>query len=293
MTLGVALGRMAQHLGAVLGAGPTVGTAQPAGAGELPSVVLYATDAVEVPAGIGNVPRPPRTEPLKVTSTISLADPVVRFGAEVVPLLADGGRVLRLPHGVLVHADGAPVPPPLTAADVAVSVDGTPYALVAAAPAANQFQLDATTAEALGYGEPEAAGVVRFAAPLAGTAVTATYYIGEWEVAVSRYRGNLQVDVVAATPDQITTLSDAIGAALRPGSFADLGLAYVFTPSAWGPIGAPEQPLGGGRRRTITFRFDVELETAIVPSGGGVILRADVAMTTQAQPPRTENFRIA
>jgi hypothetical protein len=293
VTLGLTLARVVDHLAGVLPGSPVVGTAQPQSQSELPALVLYASDAVEVRAGIGNVPRPPQRRPLHVTSEISLADPRLRFDGEVVELLAEDGRVLRLPHGALVHADGAPPPPPLGPADVTIAIDGTAYTLVTGAPGEQEFRFDSDAAAALGYGVPEAAGVLRFAAPITGETLRASYYVGEWELATSRYRGQLLVDVIADSVGTVTALSDAAAGALRPGTPVGLGTVYVLTPIAWGPIGLPESALGNARRRTLTFRFDIEIETPIIPAGGGVIARVDVESTIPPVPPSAvERFSV-
>jgi hypothetical protein len=92
----------------------------------------------------------------------------------------------------------------------------------------------------------------------------------------ARYRGQLAVDVVAANATEVDQVSDAVGAALRPGTSAALGAAYVLTPTSWGPIGAVEPALGDARRRTLTFRFDFELADVGPPDGGDLIAQVDV-----------------
>jgi hypothetical protein len=165
--------------------------------------------------------------------------------------------------------------------------------MVSGAPGTNQFRLDPAMATTLGYGEPDAAGVLRFAAPLAGSSVRAKYFVGEWEVTTSRYRGELLIDVIAASVDAVNTLSNAVAAALRPGAAPGFGIAYVLTPTTWGPIGLPEASLANGRRRTLTFRFDVELESAVIPTGGGVIGRVDVGVYFKPPPePPVETFSV-
>lgn len=91
----------------------------------------------------------------------------------------------------------------------------------------------------------------------------------------SRFRGRLAVDVVGKDPAEVATISDAVGAALRRGTSTALGAAYVLTPTGWGTIGAPEPALGNARRRTLTFRFDFELED-LVADEGDVIAQIDV-----------------
>jgi len=277
VSLGLAVTRVAQYLAATMKSPPPrIGGAAPTAATDVPALVLSIAGVAEVPAGVGNVPRPPQRRPIAVTSTISLADPVLRFPEGDVPLFSEGGRVLRLPHGSLVHRDGGPAPPPLGPDDLRLTLDGTDLEMVAGPPGPGQFRLDTVAAIDLNYGEPDAAGVIRFAAPLAGTTLVARYFLGEYELTALRYRGQLTIDVVAGSAKDVDELSDAVGAALRPGISAALGAAYVLTPTSWGPIGALEPALGNARRRTLTFRFDFELEDVRLPSGGGTIARVDV-----------------
>lgn len=289
MTLGLAVARLADHLTATMtGAPGHIGGAAPTVAGELPALVLSIRDATEIRAGIGDLPRPTQHRPLLVTSRIAIADAALHFPDGDVPLLTDSGSVLQVPHGGLVHADGKPPPPPLDGDDLQLEVDGVPLVYKAAGPlAANEFRFDQIAAFDLGYGEPEAAGVVRFGAPLAGTTITARYFVGSYELSSTRYRGQLAVDVIAASAAAVDTLSDAVAAALRPGVSATLGTAYALTPTSWGPIGLPDATLGNARRRTITFRFDLELEEVRLPTGGGTISRVEVQtfLKTHEPPP--------
>lgn len=279
MSLGVAITRIAQYLSATLPSPPgRIGGASPVTGTDVPALVLSMRDATEVQSGVGNRPRPPQRRPLEVTSVITLADPMIRFPDGDVPLLSHGGTVLRLPHGSLVHADGEPPPPPLGAADLSLVLDGTTtLQFTSGPPAPGEFRFDEIAAEFdLDYGDPRSAGVVRFNAPLVGTSLTARYFVGEYELTATRFRGLLDIDVVAANIAAVDALSDAVGAALRPGTSAALGTAHVFTPVTWGVIGGPESTLANARRRTLTFRFDVELEDVRLPTGGGVIARVDV-----------------
>ena len=295
MSLGLAVTRVAQYLAATMKSPPPrIGGAAPTAATDVPALVLSIADVAEVSAGVGNVPRPSERRPIAVTSTISLADPVLRFPDGDVPLFSEGGRVLRLPHGSLVRRDGAQ--PPLGPDDLRLTLDDTDLEMVAGPPGPGQFQLDPVAASALDYGELDAAGVIRFAAPLAGTTLVARYFVGEYELTASRYRGQLIIDVVAANAAAVDELSDAVGAALRPGTTAALGAAYVLTPTSWGPIGAPEPALGNARRRTLTFRFDLELEEVRLPSGGGTIARVDVKTSldfSRAPRPTDRDFSVS
>lgn len=281
MTLGLVITRVAQHLTATLASPPArIGGVAPLVAAEVPSLVLAIHDASDVPAGVGNLPRPTQRRPLEVTATIDLADPTLHFpDGDDLALFADGGRVLRLPHGPLVHPDGAPPPPPLDDGALRLTLDGTDLQWVAGAPGPGQFRFDPAAAEILGYGDVASAGVVRFAAPLAGTQLIARYFVGEYEVTAARYRGVLSIDVVAATAAAVDGLSQAVATALRRGPIGSLGTAHALIPTGWGAIGLAETALGNARRRTLTYRFDVEVEEAVLPTGGGRIARVDVTTT--------------
>jgi hypothetical protein len=187
--------------------------------------------------------------------------------------------VLRLPHGPLVHPDGAPPPPPLDGGALRLTLDGTDLTCVTGAPDPGEFRFDEAAATALGYGEPASAGVVRFNAPLTGTTLVARYFVGEYEMTAERYRGVLSVDVVGTSAATVETMSQAVAGVLRRGVLASLATAHVLVPTGWSRIGAAETTLGGARRRTLTYRFDVEVEQVVLPTGGGRIARVGVGTT--------------
>ncbi|WP_044987018.1 hypothetical protein [Sorangium cellulosum] len=258
-----------------------IGGAEPLAAADVPSLVLAIHDASEVPSGVGNLPKPTQRRPLAVTTIIDLTDPTLHFPDGDVALFAEGGRVLRLPHA-LVHPDGTSPPPPFDGAALRLTLDGTELAWVPGAPGPQQFSFDPAAAAALDYGDPDGAGVVRFDAPLTGTELVARYFVGEYELTAARYRGVLALDVVAPTAAEVDDLSQAVATALRRGALSSLGTAHGLVPTGWGAIGLAETALGGARRRTLTYRFDLEVEEAVLPTGGGRIARVDV--TTALDP---------
>jgi hypothetical protein len=289
MSLGTVVERVADQLRNSLAAPPArIGGAVPLAASEVPAIVLSLDQVSEVSAGIGNVPRPSRREPLEIITVIDLANPVVRVGDEDVLLVSDGGQVVQIPHGPLVHADGAPVPPPLTASDVGARLDATELTLVAGPPGPGEFSLDPAAAAALGYAEPATAGVLRFGTPLTTGSLRLRYVIGEYEVSTTRHRGELRVDVYETTPAAVDVLSAAVGASLQPRAAASLGRVYALAPVRWGVIEPPLANLGTTRSRSITFRFDLELETRVIPAAGGVIRRVQATLAA----PLDEQFQV-
>lgn len=300
MSLGVVIDSLRSYLlGAVSPAPTLVGGAVPALATELPALTLSVSGVTEVRAGIGNVPRPPRKQPLQVAAEIRADDPELHFPDGDVPLLFEGGGVVAMPHSPLVHADGAPVDitAPLTGADLTLTrVDGSSQALamVDDSPGANEFAFDLAAALALGYGEPASAGVLRLGAPLTSGVLRATYFVGEWEVGVARYRGDLHIDVFAADVPAVDALSNAVGDALALERARALGQVYAMTPTSWGVVGAVDPARGNARSRSLTFHFDYEIEQPLIRTGGGRIAVVRVAPFPPPSPPNPlgETFEI-
>jgi hypothetical protein len=283
MSLGLVVTRMVDHLRAGLPeSAASVGTGAPTAPAGVPAVLLSIPDASRVSAGIGDVPGMGNApgarvrRPIAVHSTIDLADPVLRSPEGDLELLLEGRRVLRLPHGGLVHADGSEPPPPLAAGDLVLRLDGVPLTLVTGAPQPGQFQVDPAAAQALGYADAAASGVVRLGAPASGERIEAEYFLGEYEQAVVRYRGRMSIAVYAPSDAEVDALSDAVGALLQRGALPQQSTAYMLSATSWGAIVAPEPPLTGVRCRTIGVRFDCELADVRLPSGGGVVARVDI-----------------
>jgi hypothetical protein len=294
MSLGLALSRVANHLATTMKNPPArIGGVAPAGSTDVPALVLSISDARLVPAGIGDVPGAGNApaanvrRPVLVETTISLADPVIHDPGGDVPLLLDGGTLLRLPHSGLVHRDGTAPPPALTADDIKLTLASGDLTLVGGAPQPGQFRIDRVAAEALEYGELENAGVLRLGAAPTGTNLVARYYLAEYERSVIRCSGQLAIDVVGASTTAVEDLSAAVAAVMRRGPIGAADTAYVLAPSSWSAIGVPEPALGNARRRTLTFRFDLELADIRLPGGGGVISRIDVKteMDDGGEPP--------
>jgi hypothetical protein len=278
-------------LGAIAPAPKLVGGAVPLLATQLPALTLSVSGVTEVRAGIGNVPRPPRKQPLEVTATIRADDPALHFPDGDVPLLFEGGEVVAMPHSPLVHADGAPIDStmPLTDADLTLTrVTGAAeklLKLVDDSPGPNEFAFDLAAALAIGHGEPASAGVFRLGNPLTTGSIRATYFIGEWEVTVARYRGDLRVDVFAGDAPAVDGLSAAVGDALALDRARALGQVYVMTPTGWGVVGDADPARANARSRSLTFHFDYEIEQPLIRTGGGRIAVVRVSPFPPPAPP--------
>src|SRR2546425_8535841 len=175
-----------------------VGDGYPIAPVELPAVTISLSDVSERLRGLGRLPAPTVTGALRVDTTLDLANPVLIFPDEVVPLLSDDRRTVRLAHGPLVRADGTATQP-FSGTDLRAVLGATIFAPVEGAPAAGQVQV-----------LPDA-GELRFAAPLPATGVLALgYFIGEWEVATARYQGVLTLEPFATDLAGVDALSRQI-----------------------------------------------------------------------------------
>ncbi|HKE20250.1 MAG TPA: hypothetical protein VKB80_35495 [Kofleriaceae bacterium] len=265
----MSLGAVVDALGAFLMDAATprpaiAGGTAPADAGDLPAVTLSISGATRVLVGVGRIPRPPRTGALQVSTSVNLADPVLRFPGEPdVPLLSNGRRTFQVPHAPLVTADGSPVGP-LGDDDLAVSAGVTTFAIVGDPPTGNEVRPDAATG-ILTFGDP---------LPASGTLQLA-YFIGQWNVRSMRYQGLLGVDVFGADAEEAEALSRSVDSALLAEPVGTVPGLRGIAPDAWGGVvgaAAPED----ARVRSIRYRIDYEVEDVVVPTGGGVIARVRV-----------------
>jgi hypothetical protein len=250
------------QLTAALPNGTTVGDVTPAELEELPAVTLSAAEITQRLVGIGRLPRGTRTGALSVVIEVDLADPVLDLGSgERLELLSTDRRTLILPNGPLVRADGVDEPP-FAAGDLQAADEGGPYEVVNADPAGRQVRPD------------PAAGTLELgsALPATGT-LTVTYHLGQWDVSVARYQGNLDVAITAASSQEVGVLTRRVADALEaPGPAARL------SPNSWGA--AQVTPLGDSdvMVQRLGYRFDGELEEPLLPSAGGVITRVAVEL---------------
>jgi hypothetical protein len=276
MTLAVVVDHLTERLASRLGADTAVGDAD-AEPSALPAVTLSLADITTQLAGIGRFPRGTRAGALQVPLQVDLANPVLDLGGGEILLLVPPDRLsLVLPHGPLVRADGT-ADGAFTAGDLEVRDVGA-YAVVDADPTGRQVHVD-----------PEA-GTLRFGQPLPATGtLTASYFIGLWDVFVSRFQGRLGVRVTAE-PAELSALTRRVADLLAT---PDPGVRLA--PLSWGSTGRPTATglPDQARVQDLGYRFDAEVEQPLLGSGGGVI--ADVAVTLRGAENgqvRAESFDI-
>jgi len=274
------------HLTATLPApGPGVGPAQPSAGADLPMVTVSVTGAEQPLPALGRTPTSLMTGALRVDTSVDLADPVLHLPGEDVALLSGDRRVLHLPHGSVVRADGTGAHP-FGLGDLLVRRGATTFTPVAGVPTATQVGLD-----------PDA-GVLRFLDPLpaAGT-LELGFFVGAWEVRTERHQGEVAVEVFAASPATAGDLSAAVDVVLTGDSIpVATGLRRV-EPLAVGPVTVPLAGLGlpaGARTRVLRYRFSFERIDPVVQTSGGPIRRIEVDSTIDAtpNPPVTEAFTV-
>ena len=261
----------ATYLESVIEPAPAlVGATYPSVSTDLPAVVISCTGARQQLRGIGRLPAPSATGALRVTDTVDLANPVATFPDAVVTLLSGDRKTLTLLHGPLVAADGTDTT--FGASDLDVKVGATVFSVVEGAPGAGQVQPD-----------PDL-GVLHFGAALPATgALTASYFVGEWEVRTERYQGTLLVETFAGDATAVDTLSRAVEAALlEPSGSGPVGLNEI-EPTSWLPIDAAGATRASARGRALAFTFDYELVEPHVGAGGGLISTVSVNSTFGAE----------
>lgn len=274
MNLGTVIDRLATFLAGKVGLpAASVGGAVPALASELPALALSMTGVTQARAGVGNRPRPTQRQALRIAVELDVAAPFVVDG-ETVPLISDGGRVLILPTGPLVRPSGDD--PPLAAGELVITIDGHAVDFATGTPGPGEFAIDPAAATTLGFGDPDRAGVVRFGTPLTTGTLRAVYHVGQWDLTATRFRGELRVDVFAASAAAVDTLSRGVADALAGSPDAGPGRFYELTPSSWGPIAAAPAPLTAARTRALTYRLDYELEEPLIRTAGALISRVKV-----------------
>lgn len=261
----------ASYLESTLDPAPTlVGATYPSAADELPAVVLSCSDARQQLRGIGRLPAPSATGALSVTNAVDLANPVATFPDAVVTLLSNDRLTFTLPHGPLVAADGTTTT--FGSGDLHVTAGATTFSVVEHAPGAGEVQPD-----------PEL-GVLHFgvALPATGT-LTASYFVGEWEVRTERYQGTLIIETFATDAADVDTLSRAVEAALlEPVGSGPAGLNEI-EPTSWLPIDATGANRASARSRPLAFTFDYELVVPNIGGGGGLISTVSVSSTFGAE----------
>lgn len=272
MTLVAVLDAIADRLAAAVGGGVRVGDAAPTGGNELPALTLSAAEITERLVGIGRIPRGTRTGALAVEVDVDLADPVVDLGGEMLTLLSADRRTLTLPNGPLVRADGVGERP-FTGADLQVS-DGAPFTVVDSEPAGRQVR------------PGPADGTLLFGTALAQTGtLTVTHHIGQWDVVVSRFQGLLTIAVAATSADAVRALSRQVAGALHTAH-----PVIRLVPRSWGLVHAEQVGDTDAAGQLLGYEFDAELESPILPAGGGVISAITAAVHNDEA---VESFTIA
>jgi hypothetical protein len=271
MGLAEVIDAFATYLESALDPAPAlVGGAYPRAAAELPAVVMSVASVREQLRGLGRLPAPTASGALPVTAEIDLAHPVATFPDAVVPLLSNDRKTLSLPHGPLVAADGTTTA--FGSSDLQAHVGATTFTVVGDAPAAGEVQPD-----------PDL-GVLRFGSPLpaAGT-LDVSYFVGEWEVRVERYQGDLLVETFAGDAAGVENLSRAVEAALLDQTGPPLPGLNRIEQTSWQPVAEAGTTHAAARGRALGFAFDYELVQPHLGGGGGVISTVNVSSTFGAE----------
>jgi len=236
-----------------------VGVIEPAATEELPALVVAIEQSERLGNGLGDRSALITRGALPWQMTVNLASPVLP-GATDVTLVSEDRSQLNLPYGGLVRKTGANGA--LSAADITLTLDGTPLTLAASAPGAGQFAV-----EPLG-------GVLSFGTPLghAGTLVCA-FFLGQWEQRVARGGGVLRLSVFAANATEARDASDAVLLALARTRSPFAG-ASRFDVAEIGSVGAAA--MAGASVRVLRFHFEFEQAINEPDSSGGIIQRIPV-----------------
>jgi len=267
----MALSRLVTALSAQIAAqvpgAPSVGSAAPASAGELPLVTVAIEAATSSMRSIGQVPGPVQTGALRVDVELDLADLVLHVGGDPsmdVPLISDGRRLLQLPHGSIVRADGTDTPP-FDGGDLLVRAGATTFTPVQTAPGAGEVQLDV------------AAGTLRFPSALATSGTLSLgYFIGAWEVRVDRFSATAHLDVAAASADALATLVPQVERALAQERIPVASGIRRIEPTALSAGTPAFAATDAPRRQRLTYTIEFEAIDPIIPTSGGPIVTVDV-----------------
>lgn len=272
MPLSSVVGILAERLGDAGIAGlPPVDERAPAAIGDVPRITVSVLDAVSPLRSLGETPGPPQTGALPVSTRLPLADPVLHLPAEDVSLLSSDRRILQLPHGAVVRADGTDTPP-FAAGDLRVRQGATAFVVVHQPPAAGQVQLDVTS------------GALTFADPLptSGT-IELDYFVGLWEVRVERFAATALLDVAHTDPAALATLTTAIETALTRPQWPR-GAAVRSIEQTALSASAPIPGIPGTTSRRLSYRIDVERIEPVITTSGGPIRTIDVPVRLEVPP---------
>jgi len=257
-----------------------IGVAEPETGAQLPAVVLSLESTERAGNGLGERSTLITDGALRWTVTIDLANPVLPEDPSF-RLLDDARLNLILPHGGLVRQDASSGP--LGPADLSVNVAGSDIAVVTSTPAAGEVSADPTV------------GKLTFGSALPPTGVvTVSYFLGQWEQRVVRFKGVLRADACGADAGTGASVGDAIIAAMTaPDARTAITRLLRIELNALSSVGASEQPTGL-HRRTARFSFDFESEDNRPDSSGGVISRIpiNVRLSVAAGNPATGTINV-
>jgi len=244
---------------ALVPAPASVGLAEPEADVTMPAIVLSLESTARVSVGLGQRSALITDGTLPWQASIDLTNPVLPEDGAT-PLLDGTRKVLTLPHGGLVQADGSESVGPLGPADITVRVKGVARAVVPSNPGATEVVADGTV------------GQLTFGAALPPDGkVDVTYFLGQWEQSVERITGVLRVDVCAATLSDARALAPAVIAALLDSKARSSVRRLVdLEAKSLSSIGAKE-PTTNVRRRTARFSFVFEHVIDQPESSGGII----------------------
>jgi hypothetical protein len=115
--------------------------------------------------------------------------------------------------------------------------------------------------------------------------VAVTYHLGQWDTTTERVSGDLSVEVTAADPAALASLSRQTAAALD----GSIPAFPRLTPAGWGAAVPPRHGPDTARSQVLSYRFDFENEEPSLQSGGGVIRTVAVAIHRDGS---TEQFDV-
>jgi len=262
--------KLAQSIASSANAAATVdriGQAEPAAAVQLPRLVISV--AIDDMRGTG-FSRFARTGDVitQQTTVVQVAAGTNGFSSDLRSM-----RIARLP----LRKNPSSVPGAFTAADISVAnvsaATREPYGLVARPRGAAQFSLDERTAT-LSFG----------AVQTPGSKLELVHWTVQWhdDIATTRVRGRLLVDVWSNDPIQLDSISRKLTANLfdGPAVLREHGFAHL-TLTTLDPIaGLTHQPAQGSPfaawRQRIGCKFIFDHETGGAVSEGSPIERIDV-----------------
>ncbi len=251
----------------------SIGATEPAGAGDLPALVLSLEESERPRGGLGGGGTT-IIGALPASTRLDLIAP--NLPADGLTLLSPDRTQLSLFHGGQVRNDGTEAP--LTGTDLAVDIIQSGQ---------NPGDPDQVTSLVVVPGSPQAGEVAIVSAsgrltfgdalPATGT-IEARYFIGQWTRTVERLRGVLRLDALAATPADAEGLSTGLVRILASPAARDAIERLVrLELLSLGSVGAPEAIFANARRRTARFSFEYERQLDVPASSGGVIDRVPVA----------------